>query len=114
MAVALLLLVLITGCNEKVELPGKYLNTKYYMDAPMNILSISRDGKYSMVYPSVLGEKQLGEWVLKYDTLVLWAQLELVNNFKDTIVRTDTSIAMFRVKGKKLRSLSNNWVLKRE
>ena len=93
---------------------GKYYNTKYYIDAPINTLSLDEGQTFSLMYPNVIGEKELGVWEIKNDTLILHVKFDLVNNFQDTLFKNDNSIYKFLIKRKSLYSTTNMWVLKRK
>jgi hypothetical protein len=109
----LLVLVFQISCNNRILPSGQYYNTKYLIDAPINILSIEQDQRFSLIYPNVIGEKVLGVWEIKNDTLLLHVKSELTNSFQDTLVKYDNLTYKYLIKGKGLYSTNNKLVLKR-
>lgn len=110
----LIVIFSLQGCNRKTLSPGIYLNTKYYTDAPINILSLTKEKFFSMNYPNVIGEKILGIWEVNGDTLILHIKSELKNNYQDTLSKTGDIKNKYLIKNGQLYSASNGWVLKRK
>lgn len=110
----ILLILLQAGCTTKVHIQGTYYNTKSYIDAPINVLALEKGWQFSLIYPNVIGEKQIGTWVINEDTLVLTVRYVLKDNFKDTLISNPNSTYSYLIRRKTLRSLNNNWILKKE
>ena len=103
-----------SSCNTQKEVIGYYCNTQYIFDVPINILRLKKEKAFSMMYPSVIGEKELGIWEIKNDTLLLYRKYELSNYFRDTINKNDdTAYCKFIIKHKNLYSTNNKWILKK-
>ena len=88
------------GCCQKRSIYGKYYNSCYFTESPRSILSIEKD-RYVMIYPSVIGEKEIGKWEIKNDTLILNLEYEITKDLKDTL-KTEKRSTFYIKKRKKI------------
>lgn len=101
--IILLIIPLLCGCQTKVVI-GKYENICYSTDAPSSILSLKKENKFLLIYPSSV-EKVTGNWKTNQDTLILNSQFNASLVDKDSIPYTKKYL--FLIKNKKLISLEN-------
>jgi hypothetical protein len=80
----LFICLIFANCSSNTNLLGKYYNKCIYFDMPKTILTLDKE-KYTLVYPTVIGEKEEGIWENRNDSIFLYMKYEIINNLKDTI-----------------------------
>ncbi|WP_298116286.1 hypothetical protein [Flavobacterium sp.] len=86
-------------CSSSKKLEGVYINKCYALGFSRSIIELSSNNNYSMVYLGVIGEKEIGKWIVKNDSLILNMEYEIINNLKDTVkVKNKTFIYIIKRK----------------
>ena len=99
----LILCLILVNCSSENKLLGVYRNKCSDFDMPMSILTLNKEN-YTLIYPSVIGEKEEGIWKKQNDTIFLYMKTEIVHNLKDTI-KVDKEPVILLKKKNKLYSL---------
>jgi hypothetical protein len=93
------ILFLMTSCANKTLIKGSYFNKCYLYHLPMLVINIE-DSTYVSYSPAVKGQKGTGFWLLENGQLTLIEKKTLTNNFKDTLLVSDTT--RYKIRNKRL------------
>lgn len=95
----LILCSILINCSPGKNILGVYKNHCYFTESPKSILKINKHN-YSMIYPSVIGEKEEGIWEYRNDTIFLYQKTEIINDLKDTLKVDKEAIILIKKKNK--------------
>lgn len=99
--VIILYIPFLVCCSTNKKLEGIYINKCYALGLSRSIIELSSNNNYSMVYPGVIGEKEIGKWIVKNDSLILNIDFEIINNLNDT-VKVKNKTFVYIIKGKNI------------
>lgn len=106
----LLVCLAFVNCSSNTNLLGSYHNKCNYFDLPKTILTLEKD-KFTLVYPTVIGEKEGGIWKSNNDTIFLYTKFEIINGLRDTIKVTKEPEIYIKMRGKLYNQKEKNCFL---